>query len=85
MSNSVVGPRLLYPTCITTHTLASAAAIKIRKVTFLTFISAISPLSDLIELLWITDDNLNAQLHLGLLQAEVQTGYLGVGHALHHS
>lgn len=43
------------------------------------------PLSDLVKLLWVTDDDLNSHLHLGLLQAEVQASNLGIGNTLHHA
>lgn len=42
------------------------------------------PLSDLVQLLRVVDDDLDAHLHLGLLQAEVQAGDLGVCDALDH-
>lgn len=47
--------------------------------------NSLLPLSDLVELLWVTDDDLNSHLHLGLLQAEVQASNLGVGNTLYHA
>lgn len=43
------------------------------------------PLSDLVEFFRVVDDDLDAHLHLGLLQAEVQAGNLGVCNTLDHS
>lgn len=43
------------------------------------------PLSDLVEFFWVTDDDLDSHLHLGLLQAEVQASNLGVGNTLYHA
>ena len=44
-----------------------------------------SPLSDQVELLRIVNDNLDTHLHFGLLQAEVEASYLGVGNTFYHS
>lgn len=43
------------------------------------------PLPDLVQFLRVVDDDLDAHLHLGLLQAEVQAGNLGVCNTLDHS
>lgn len=42
------------------------------------------PLSDLVQFLWVVDDDLDPHLHFGLLQAEVQAGYLSIYNTLHH-
>lgn len=43
------------------------------------------PLSDLVQLFWVTNNDLDSHLHLGLLQAEVQASNFGVGNTLDHA
>lgn len=42
------------------------------------------PLSDLVELLWVSNDDLDTHFQLGLLQAEVQAGNFGIDNPFCH-
>lgn len=42
------------------------------------------PLSDLVELLWVSNDDLDTHFQLGLLEAEVQAGNFGIDDTFCH-
>lgn len=47
-------------------------------------VKANPPLSDLVELLWVSNDDLDTHFQLGLLQAEVQAGNFGIDNPFRH-
>lgn len=42
------------------------------------------PLSDLVELLWVSNDDLDTHFQLGLLEAEVQARNFGIDNTFCH-
>lgn len=47
-------------------------------------VKANRPLPDLVQLLWVSDDDLDTHFQLGLLEAEVQAGNFGIDNTFCH-